>query len=484
MGPTPAPLPPPPASESTAKEGARKAAGDQKRKEDEKDNEIQRLKELVFQRDTEVATALALAAKEVAAALAAKPKEEKPKEQVPLPPPPPAGSPPPKEQVKSADPPVNATTIMETGHAAHAGGGQSDVEIELQRSNLSLQTAFQDIESRMNMMIHEHEGREEQARVEAFGAKQNYESVIGSLREEILQFKELSYPHGSMRGWADGPDGSVSPGRDGAVLVNQIGREMELQDPRDTEGEKAATEKGAKELAKLNKKVDRLTAEKKTLKGHVDEAKRLFYEQQNATNKAKEEAAILELQVADLNDLCNAKSKRVDTLKQQGIESEKKRVEVLKAAKQSIRAAALKFQSQAALAEQAISDNQVLKEELLSAHRVMESFKDKARRLTYMKRELAELRAEMGAMAGAQMEIEERAAMEVGRCREEVARLQARKTRRGSRGPSPASRIGSPLGKTAGFGVQTFPSPARDGELPPVRGASPSPSFPGSPLRS
>ena len=186
--------------------------------------------------------------------------------------------------------------------------------------------------------------------------KQNYEAMITSLQEEVLQYKSQSYPTGAIRGWAEGPDGSLSPGRQSPV--NEVGDQVE--DPPDTEADKALPEKEAKELAKLRKKVDRLTAEKKTLKGHVDEAKRLFYEQQKATNKAKEETQILELQIADLNDLCNAKTKRVDVLKQQGIESEKKRVEVLKAAKQSIRAAALKFQSQAALAEQAISDNQHL----------------------------------------------------------------------------------------------------------------------------
>lgn len=133
----------------------------------------------------------------------------------------------------------------------------------------------------------------------------------------------------------------------------------------------------------------------------------------------------MEIQVADLNDLCNAKTQRVEALKKQGIQSEKNRVEVLKAAKQSIRAAALKFQSQAVLAEQAIADNQLLKEELLSAHRVMEGFKEKAQKLTHMRRELADLRAELGVMAKTQMEIEERAALEVAKCRQESLLLQA-----------------------------------------------------------
>merc|ERR1712118_504621 len=107
---------------------------------------------------------------------------------------------------------------------------------------------------------------------------------------------------------------------------------------------------------------------------------------------------------------CNAKTRRVEALKQQGVQSEKNRVEVLKAAKQSIRAAALKFQSQAVVAEAAMADNQLFKEELVNAHRVMEAFKEKARKLTHMKRELADLRAELGQMAKAQMETEERAA--------------------------------------------------------------------------
>lgn len=185
--------------------------------------------------------------------------------------------------------------------------------------------------------------------------------------------------------------------------------------------------------------------------------------------------ALLELREADLNDLCNAKTRRVEALKQQGIESERNRVEVLKAAKQSIRAAALKFQSQAVLAEQAIADNQLLKEELLSAHRVMEGFKEKARRLTHMKRELADLRAEVGEMAKVHAESEERAASEVIRSRQETHNMKLRmntleqqnvgstfSSNVTSRSPGPSGRHVDRTGMSPSPSPSPSPKPPRD----------------------
>jgi len=303
---------------------------------------------------------------------------------------------------------------------------------------------------------------EGQAREEFAHQVQQQEKLISQLREEVnaskVQLEECKEEAEKVK----------------EVLEQELAEanrcKQELEEAA-SEGRHPEFDRLTAKVAKLDDKVEKIQSEKMLLRDHIAEAKRLYREQQKETHKHKEQVVVLELQTADLNDLCNAKTRRVEALKQQGLQSEKNRVDVLKAAKQSIRAAALKFQSQAVLAEQAIADNQLLKEELLSAHKVMEGFKEKARRLTHMKRELADLRAEVGSLAKTVMETEERAATEVAKCRQEVSAMRAASP---SASPVKSRRNSQKQSGARTPGLQEVPEQTGDTAFPAVRGAQPS----------
>merc|ERR1711988_296491 len=119
-----------------------------------------------------------------------------------------------------------------------------------------------------------------------------------------------------------------------------------------------------------------------------------------------------------------------------------------------------------------------------------------ARKLTHMKKELAGLRAEVGVIAQAQMQTEEKASVELAKCRVENVRLKTslidavatpetrgRSADRAVKSPSPSPISPQPAPKRDSKRLLSSPHgqvinlevPMDRAHFPAVRGASPSP---------
>lgn len=154
------------------------------------------------------------------------------------------------------------------------------------------------------------------------------------------------------------------------------------------------------------KQLQKTAAENGKLRSKVPELQEQIKTEKEESRRYRKEATRLQLELVQLKEFLAGKETRMDELKKQTVAAELSRVEVLKVAMMSVRDAALKFQEKSHLAEQAVSDNQLLKEELGMARKVLEGFKEKAKRLTHMKKELADAREELGVVARQLMQCE------------------------------------------------------------------------------
>lgn len=196
------------------------------------------------------------------------------------------------------------------------------------------------------------------------------------------------------------------------------------------------------QAAQVAKQLEKTAGENARLRARVPELESLLKQEKEEARRYRKEAARHQLELGQLKEFLLGKESRMDELKKQTVAAELSRVEVLKVAMMSVRDAALKFQEKSHLAEQAVSDNQLLKEELGEARKVLEGFKEKAKRLTHMKKELADAREELGVVARQLMQCESKGQNDLRRLQAwcdhtlEAACERYEKGRRQSQSPS------------------------------------------------
>lgn len=229
------------------------------------------------------------------------------------------------------------------------------------------------------------------------------------------------------------------------------------------------------QVQRLSRKLQNSESANVALRGELSQLEQQHQVEVTLGRKNTKQVQRLERELATLQEFVAQKESRMESLKKQAIDAERGRVQVLKIAKMSVHDAALKFQTQAEIAGQAIADNQVLKEELASAHTVMQGFKERAERLSHLKKELSQAREEVGTVAKKLMECEEKGTSQLQQLQswaDEMLNL-AEQTRLSQIAELVAAQKAMKRGQKKASGVIHATHSIESKSFPAVRGASP-----------